>query len=261
MTFPAGTEAYRADAPPITARGVQFSGEELDDAANAVAQVLWDDEAKAELAELLASVASTEFAVDAIDDVLRSDERTVEEWRAGEAVAQTHLEANVQCFFPWNSRRDLKNPSASPAGAELVGFDRSHSPSRLAVGEVKTSEQEDRPPSVVYGTHGLQQQLISTRDEEHVCQNLLRWLGMRALEASWEDEYRAAAARFLQASDDISLFGVLVRTVDPDPTDLKSTAEALAADTQAPTSVTLEALYVQPDWLADVASDPGEDAK
>jgi hypothetical protein len=258
LTFPAGQEAYRTGRHPVWGRGVKLAEEEAEDAGEAVGSVLWDSGGKAELDELLGSLATTSFETSAVEAILASDERSVDDWRAGEAVAQAHLEANLDCTFPWGTRRDLKNPSASPAGAELVGFDKRHDPPRLVVGEVKTSAQNACPPSVVYGEDGLQKQLVSTRDQQQIIENLLRWLGMRAIDASWQDDYRAAAERFLAHPKDFSIFGVLIRTVDPDEADLRSTAESLVDGSDPPISVALEALYVSADWLSAVSRAPGE---
>src|SRR5262249_11089594 len=145
-------------------------------------------------------------------------------------------------------------------GAELVGFDKTHAPPRLVVGEVKTSSQDACPPSVVYGEDGLQVQLRSTRDRREIAENLLRWLGMRAIDAAWPGGYRAAAESFLAHPKAFSSAGVRVRTVDPDEADLRSTAESLVEGSAAPVSLALEAIYVSAQWLEALARAPGEDS-
>lgn len=259
MAFPGGTESYRVDSDPVSARGVQFDEGDLAGSSQDLAATLWDRDGKVELDELLSSLATTEFELAGVEAVLKSDEVEVEQWRVGEAAAQAHLEANAGCDFPWSSRRDLKNPLASSAGAELVGFDIARDPVRLAVGEVKTSDQADGPPTVMYGDLGLIRQIEAARDEEEIAKNLLRWLGFRALDADWRQQYCEAAARLLANPKDISLFGVLVRTVPPDPKDLRSAAETLASDTADPTKIALEALYVSAEWLAEVYEVAGGD--
>lgn len=259
MSFPEGTESYRVDSDPVRARGVQFDSDQLADSSAQLAATLWDRDGKDELDELLSSLATTEFEQRGVEAILNSDEIEVEQWRVGEAAAQAHLEANVECHFPWTSRRDLKNPLASSAGAELVGFDVSCDPARLAIGEVKTSDQADAPPSVVYGDAGLIGQLSAARDQEEIAKSLLRWLGFRALDADWRQQYCEAAARLLANPKDLSLFGVLVRTVAADSEDLRSAAAALAPDTADPTRLVLEALYVSAEWLADVHQAAGSD--
>ncbi len=259
MTFPPGRETYRVDSEPVNARGVQFDDDDLADSSPVLAATLWDRGGKEELGELLSSLATTEFEQAGVEGILSSDEVDVEQWRVGEAAAQAHLEANVACHFPWSSRRDLKNPAASSAGAELVGFDVARDPARLAIGEVKTSDQAHAPPSVVHGDLGLIGQLAAARDQEEIAKNLMRWLGFRSLDADWRQQYCESAARILANPKDISLFGVLVRTVDPDPDDLRSAAATLATDTADPTTIALEALYVSAEWLADVYEAAGGD--
>ena len=259
MAFPAGTECYSADAAPVRARGTQFPPEGLDgDGRAAVAEVLWDPEGKQEVEELVASVPGTEFHSDGIREILASDEQPVDDWRAGEAVAQAHLETSAGCAFPWGPRRDLKNPLGSPPGAELVGFDKGYEPPRLAIGEVKTSGQKASPPSVIYGDDGLRAQLVAARDDADIAKNLLRWLGFRAAGRPWLQDYCEATKRFLNDAGDVSIFGVLVRTVEPDDGDLRAMATFLATDTNGPATIRLDALYVSGEWLIEVCAPPGE---
>lgn len=251
MSLPAGRECYAADAAPIKARGHQLVADDIDDAAcSAVSEVLWDAQGKAELETLLSEAATTEFETDRIQAILESDVQDVEDWRVGEAFAQRYLEDHEDCMFPWAPRRDLKNPMGSHPGAELVGFRNPETP-RFAFGEVKTSSQQNAPPSVIYGDDGLRAQIKELRDESRVTRNLVKWLGMRAHGASWEADYKSAAAAFLVNGRDFVVFGVLVRDVEPDPADLSGSAEDLASDTIAPTVIELHALYVPPEHIPE----------
>jgi hypothetical protein len=141
----------------------------------------------------------------------------------------------------------LKNPSASPAGTDLVGFqetdaaDNSH---RFAFGEVKTSAQKLWPPNLMQGRHWLQKQLEALRDSTHVKDDLVRYLGHHASGVSWLFHYQSATARYLANPSDVSLFGVLVRDVKPKAEDLKKRAEVLATNCPSQTDVELRALYL-----------------
>ena len=84
-----------------------------------------------------------------------------EDWRVGEALAQAFLAAHRNCTFPWPASRDLRNPVSSPAGTDLVGFVDFDRGGLFAFGEVKTSTQQQWPPSLIYGRHGLKQQMES----------------------------------------------------------------------------------------------------
>ena len=171
MTVSTGTEVYNADTMAVTARGTSFTDAELDAALRgAVSRILWDDAGTARLEAILTSVVTTGFSDKSVRRVL-SNRATPENWRVGEALAEAFLVEHRACEFPWPSRRDLKNPSASPAGTDLVGFQNTKAAEnahRFAFGEVKTSEQEARPPGVMDGRDGLKKQLEDLRDSTEV---------------------------------------------------------------------------------------------
>ena len=124
MPLPPGKEVYNSDNPPIKARGISYTARELTQALkHRVVEVLQDREGRIELQALIASVATTQFDAKRIDEIL-GQQPAVEDWRVGEAIAESYLVDHRGCEFPWPTVRDLKNPSASPAGADLVGFGR-----------------------------------------------------------------------------------------------------------------------------------------
>lgn len=155
-------------------------------------------------------------------------------WRVGEALAEVYLIEHRQCEFPWPGGRDLKNPSASPAGTDLVGFYRYNDEVRFAFGEVKTSNHSDSPPSVVTGRHGLSEQLSDLRDSTDIKGNLVRYLGHHATRASWRPTFEAAVSRFLGSRPVIlgihkkgrSVESVWLRCLDTNPYSLRPTCAA-----------------------------------
>lgn len=247
MTLPAGTELYNADVPPVTARGVSYTDAELDTALRgSVSRILWDDVGTADLQAILTSVVTTEFSDKSVKRVLGSRPQ-LENWRVGESIAEAFLIEHRDCNFPWPSGQDLKNPKASPAGTDLVGFQETIATTdvhRFAFGEVKTSEQEAYPPSVMDGRHGLQKQLEDLRDKTHVKDALLKYLGHHASQTNWFHRYQSATKRYLANSADVSLFGILVRDVNPRSEDLASRAAALASGCPTETSIELRAMYL-----------------
>jgi len=247
MTMAAGTECYVANVSPVTARGVAYSDRELDDAlGESVAPILWDDAGTENLDAILTSIVTTEFSEASIKRVL-SSQHTPENWRVGEGLAEAFLTEHRSCEFPWPSGRDLRNPSSSPAGTDLVGFQKiddiagSH---RFTFGEVKTSEQEAWPPSVVTGRHGLIKQLEALKTSADIKDNLVKYLGHHAQGADWIDRFQCAAKRYLANPSDVSLFGVLVRDVEPKPEDLSKRAVDLASGCPTETSIELRAMYL-----------------
>ena len=247
MSIAVGTECYTADVLPVTARGATFTDTELDAAlGGSVSKILWDDAGTADLQAIIASLVTTDFSDESFKRILR-DRNAPESWRVGEGLAEAFLVEHRQCEFPWPSGRDLKNPSASPAGTDLVGFQRTDAVShshRFAFGEVKTSEEERWPPGVMAGRHGLKRQLENLRDLTDVKDSLLRYLGHHANGREWFRRYQSAASRYLYDPTDISLFGVLVRDVQPKREDLADRAEALASGCPAKTSIELRAMYL-----------------
>lgn len=247
MTMSAGTEVYSADVAPVTARGASYTDAELDAAlGGSVSHILWDDAGTTNIQAILTSVITTDFSNKSVKRILESH-HAPENWRVGEALAEAFLVEHRACEFPWPSGRDLKNPSASPAGTDLVGFHKTNVAEnihRFAFGEVKTSEQEAWPPGVMDGRHGLKKQLEDLRDSTDMKDSLVKYLGHHANGTDWFPRYQSATTRYLANPADVSLFGVLVRDVEPKREDLANRASDLAADCPAETGIELRAMYL-----------------
>lgn len=247
MTMAVGTEVYNVDSASVQARGVSYTDAELDAAlAGPVSGALWDDAGRSDLEDLLAGVLATDFSADSFRRIF-ADQPVPENWRVGEAIGEAFLVQDRNCEFPWSPRRDLKNPSASPAGTDLVGFQKMNQSSnshRFAFGEVKTSEQEAWPPDVIDGKHGLRNQLKDLRDWTATKDALLCYLGHHAQGSTWLRLYKSAATRYLADPADVSLFGILVRDVDPKPNDLSGLAMDMASGCPSATCIELRAMYL-----------------
>ena len=101
MTVAPGEAVYSAGDPPCTGLGLEWSGEELDAALDGpVAAMLFDDEGKADIEEILRGIVETSFEQDGLRRVLADPER-IEDWRVGEAIAETWLTDHRDCRFPW----------------------------------------------------------------------------------------------------------------------------------------------------------------
>lgn len=238
-----GSDVYNVDAATVVARGVAYTEDEMSASlTERVGDILWDEAGRAELRDLLEGSANTEFEQQRLAEILEADP-SLENWRVGEAFAEAYLVDERNCEFPWPGGRDLKSPSASPAGCDLVGFQKDDTSARMAFGEAKTSDQEQTPPSVVYGRHGLTGQLENLRDSTETKDHLVKYLGFHASGKIWLDTYKAAAKRFLANPEDVSLFGVLVRDIAPNEKDLRGRASALSSTCPASTSIELRALY------------------
>lgn len=242
----AGTQTYVADQPPVMARGYSFTDAELDATlAEDVRPIVHDEAGAAEVDALLAGVAATDFANQALGEVLHAA-HDPEPWRVGEAIAEAYLVEHRHCEFPWPGGRDLKNPESSPAGTDLVGF-QTQVPTtnvRFSFGEVKTSNDNEYPPSLMYGRGGLKQQLEALRDDAAVKDALVKYLGLHSYGRPWLPRFRQAASRYIHDRSDVAIFGVLVRDVAPHPLDCSGRATRLAHECPPLCAIELLALYL-----------------
>jgi hypothetical protein len=254
MKIATGEKAYSAGTPPVKAEGLLFSQTELDTALeHRLPPLIRDDVGKKKVEELVGSLATTDFATDRLAAALNFMP-SVKDWQIGESLAEAYLVDHKACEFPWPTGRDLRNPSASPAGADLVGFQLHGKSRRFAFGEVKTSEEKRWPPQVVTSRHGLTKQVEVLRDSVQTKDHLvIIYLGHRAHSSAWETGYQQAVKRYLNNTSDISLFGFLIRDVDPKAEDLQSRAKVLAKGCPNETSIELHALYLPPKSIGSLA--------
>jgi hypothetical protein len=249
-----GKHVYSADSPPVKAEGLLFSQADLDGALqDRLPPLLRDDVGRKDVEDFLGGLAKTAFANDRLAAALK-EVTPVKDWQVGESLAEAYLVDHKDCEFPWPTGRDLRNPKASPAGADLVGFQKQGKSRRLAFGEVKTSAEEQWPPQVVTSRHGLAKQLEELRDTNQTKDSLLLYLAHRAQNSSWETGFRQSAARYLQDPTDVSIFGFLIRDVAPKPEDIQSRAALLAKGSPPATSVELHALYLPAGSIASMAN-------
>ena len=169
-----------------------WAGEELDAALNGpVAAVLFDDEGRADIEEILRGIVDTAFEQDGLRQVLAEPER-IEDWRVGEAIAETWLTDHRDCRFPWPDGRDERKRGSSLPGSDLVGLHADAQGDCLAFGEVKTSSEDRYPPGAMYGRTGLKQQLEDLRNSSSIRDDLFKYLGYRAKGAAWLQRFRRA---------------------------------------------------------------------
>jgi hypothetical protein len=244
MPISIGLQQYQASISPVAAIGLIYSNQELEDALTAeVYSIVHDLAGKELLTEILGGIEGTDFDDSQIKALLLP--ATVpEDWRIGEALAQAYLVAHRACSFPWPGSRDLKNPASSPAGTDLVGFLKENADNLFAFGEVKTSTEESWPPSLIYGRHGLKQQLEDLRDSVEHKNALVRYLGFHAVNAPWADEFKRAFKRYTASKTNVAIFGLLIRDVQPKADDLSARANALAKAAPGDMKIELLAIYL-----------------
>lgn len=245
MRLAIGSQNYTHGAPPVSANAFTWTQAELDfGLSGPVKAAVFDDSGLADIAAMLASVASTEFDHSDISKALLLPAQEPESWRVGEAIAETYLTSHRDCMFPWPDGRDVRKSGSSLPGADLVGFRADGASHSFAFGEVKTSSETKYPPGAMYGQTGLKQQLEDLRDSHDIRQDLMRYLAHRALRASWRNAFVQAFTRFSKNSADVSVFGVLIRDVQPDAEDLRARTSALGKSPPNGISIELIALYL-----------------
>lgn len=245
MTIAAGTIEYSLSTAKSYVKGIGLSLllEELDAALEgSVANSVFDEEGIDNLTTLLESVVDTEFDRQEVKRVLESNQR-VQSWRVGEALAESYLDHHRDCYFPWPDSRDERKSGSSLPGADLVGLQQKGDELRFAFGEVKTSSDKKYPPTAMYGRTGLKQQLEDLRDKVTIRDDLVKYLGHRAHSSSWRDHYRAASKRYISDNADVSLFGILIRDVQPHEGDLRARVNTLCKDCPDATGIELLAIY------------------
>ena len=144
-----------------------------------MAEVLFDDEGKADAGEILSGLAGTRFEQAGVRRVLRDPDR-LEDRLVGEAIAEAGLTDHRLCTFPWPDGRDERKSGSSLPGADLVGFGIDGNGDCVAFGEVKTSRQERFPPGTMRGRAVLTRQLEDLRDGIRIRDDLVEYLGHRA---------------------------------------------------------------------------------
>ena len=244
MTVGAGEIVYGMGSLPCSGVGLRWSDDELNAAMDGrVAAVLFDDEGKANIEDILAELAETEFEQAGLRRVLQDPDH-LEDWRVGEAIAEAYLTDHRSCSFPWPDARDERKSRSSLPGADLVGFGIDDDGECFAFGEVKTSSERKHPPGAMYGRTGLKRQLEDLRDSEAIREDLVKYLGHRASSAPWRAQFERAASRYLRNTSDIRLYGCLVRDVEPHKDDLRVRVGVLATECPDGTHIELLALYM-----------------
>lgn len=245
MKVAKGAEVYRADNAPVSACGVQHNDADLEEALlGAVKEILQDADGRRIATSVLSNLAGTRFDLSKISKIINSGPSQIECWRVGEALAEAYLTQHHDCFFPWPSSRDQRNPDSSPAGADLVGFRTMNTGYVFAFGEVKTSEDLNCPPGVVYGRSGLQKQLEELRDDEDKQCALISYLTHRKTGTAWSEKFDRAFENYVSTQSSFALFGFLVRDINPNKIDLEGRAKVLAKGCGNHTRLELYALYL-----------------
>jgi len=244
MTVAVGETAYTLGTDSCSGLGLRWTADELDAAIKGpVAAILFDDAGKTEIKNILAGLAETGFEQEGLRRVL-SDFGLFEDWRVGEALAETYLTDHRDCYFPWPDGHDKRKRRSSLPGADLVGFGIDDHGDCFAFSEVKTSSETKHPPSVIHGQKGLTHQLKNLRDNVSIRDDLVRYLAHRAKSTDCIARFQRAGKRYLKDNSDIQLSGVLIRDIEPHQNGLRASIEQLAQRCPSATRIEFLALYL-----------------
>ncbi len=251
-----GTENYNVDNGDVLARGWIHSQADLESALKSqVKDILSDSTGQVVAMGVLSSLGTSQFDEKLIRKIM-SGTSTHSSKRVGEALGEHFLVSERNCEFPFPMSRDQRNPNASAAGADLVGFqsDSVDNSWKLAFGEVKTSSENKYPPSVTYGDTGLKAQLEGLRDQELIKTALVVYLTHKCTTGPHKAKFKSAVARYFKDKGDISIFGIMVRDVAPNQNDLLARASSLSVGLPPKTTIELRAMYLPQNCLATITS-------
>ena len=215
------------DAQNCCYKGYSFDKQfVLDHFPNEVRKILIDAEGTNDLVEEFGTLNSTGFDETALVKIFKLSFTSIEPWRIGEAFGEFFLTEEFKVRFWYNHLRDLKNPKASDTGTDLVGFIDVDQETLFVFGEVKTSDDKNSPPNVVYGRTGLKKQIAALCSNREVVSNLVRYLAFKVYSLSESDPFRVdfekALTAYLKSHKRIQLMGILVRDTPVNENDLKS---------------------------------------
>lgn len=254
---PKDTVVYQLGAVPCIGTGIEWTPEESRDAWDGpVADVLNDVIGSQRIEEALGSLAQAEFDTGRIGAIAAGVPE--QRYRLGEAIGEAYLSAWRDCTFPRPVGRDLRRPTESPSGPDLVGLKIEGGGHYLVFGEAKTSKQDIYPPSVMQGRSRLLQQLEILRADRALQRFLVRNLFFRCT-GHIRERFVAAVRRHTADPNDCRFFGVLVRDVLPDKRDLRHAVSHLGHDCPAVTRVEVLAIYLPPGHLDPVAENSPSD--
>jgi hypothetical protein len=172
------------------------------------------------------TVANTEFDKTILQATFSLEPTRIERWRIGEAFGEFFLEQHFKIRFWYNHLRDLRNPCSSDAGADLVGFVDAGGETLFAFGEVKTSEDENSPPQVVYGRTGLKNQIAELCTNQTAINYLVRYLGFKVRGLQKDDpfyvDFHKALTVYVKSRKRMHLLGLLVRDTACNHNDLSA---------------------------------------
>lgn len=249
MSVPKGKDEYTISGGNIVAFGISHSREEMQHiVCTDVFDKLYDVK---ENEDLVNSLQDTGFDKVVIMEKIFPWEPKAD-WEIGEAYAQSYAESNLSAVIPWGINRDIKKPGSSLPGADIIGIYKISTGSYFLFGEIKTSSENSYPPHVMYGDHGLKNQLEDLCKKKEITSQLVRYLGYRLKGNELWKDYQEAFKRYLSSNEEeVHILGILIRDVVPSEDDLKARAKSLERFTVGSRTIELVGIYVPENEIPD----------
>jgi hypothetical protein len=167
-------------------------------------------------------------------------------WVAAEALAEEYLMKSYGVIFPWNMKRDTRNPKGSLPGADIIGFIQTERGMQLVLGEVKSSSEDVYPPQIMSGRYGhLGHQIDNLANNLETVLPLITWLFIRIKGTSYQRHYEECLTLYFNSGNKaIKLYGFLIRDTAPTELDLRRRGIVLGKSIHDPTFCDLIAIYL-----------------
>ena len=248
MRLPFANTVYENREDCVSWSGIQFTDNQQfsEFLTTKTANRLDDTEGNVAFRNHLSGLALTGLGQESLAAVLKAEQPEERAWAAGEALAEATLEEIDNLIFPWNMERDKRNPFGSLPGADIVGFVGEGADCRLALGEVKSSSEQNCPPQIMSGRNGHMGHQLDTlaNNLTSICQ-LLKWLLPRVKNTVHQSRYDAAAITFFNSGNrSVALFGVLIRDTPTNSQDLSGRVATLRNAFSLATTCRLIAIYL-----------------
>lgn len=198
----------------------------------------YDESMTDALATELSSINTTGFAKEELSAILATEPK-LEPSSVGETFAECYLEDYRDSRIPYPHRRDVKNPRSEPNGADIVGFSYAGGTTMFLFGEVKTSEEDSYPPSVVTGRRGLYAQMNAIMLSKKNRRILIGWL-LRKIAYTDYSDWLVAFRHYKR--DEFRAVGILIRSTKPNERDIESALDRI--QTKPSTFLDVLALYI-----------------
>lgn len=217
--------------------GWSYGGDFVEYVQTRVKDRCTDDAGTRDLVERVQGVETAGFDPARLTEILAT-EPPDEPGKIGECIAECFLEDHKEASLP-NPRRTLKNPRASPAGADLVGVSKEEGGMLFLFGEVKTTRVNRSPPPVMNKMISQLEKITSSKIDRN---NMIRWLAFQTEGSDLWGAFCEAVCNYSKSR--YRVVGALIRDTKPQKDDISSACSKIRRQIGSGTLLALYALYL-----------------